>query len=182
MEDQIRLIANSFAIEYSSDAIYPAHLFKAMLHKEVGLVHFIETELNKDYYYLQEWADVQMQLSPRAARPSKDLKLSDEAISVMDEAESYQMRFGLDNCDPVCILASLVTPGVGFSFDQLKTLPLNASEICDKMGTGTQVSPDAMASASSTTPGSDYKGGCNIQKYCINKSGPGRQTGRHCRF
>lgn len=170
MENQIRLIANSFAIEYSSDAIYPAHLFKAMLHKEVGLVHFIETELNKDYYYLQEWADVQMQLSPRAARPSKDLKLSEESKAVMDEAESYQMRFGLDNCDPVCILASLVTPGVGFSFDQLKTLPLNASEICDKMGTGTQVSPDAMASASSTTPGSGYKGGCNIQKYCINKS------------
>lgn len=170
MEDQIRLIANSFAIEYSSDAIYPAHLFKAMLHKEVGLVHFIETELNKDYYYLQEWADVQMQLSPRAARPSKDLKLSEESKAVMDEAESYQMRFGLDNCEPVCILASLVTPGVGFSFDQLKTLPLNASEICDKMGTGTQVSPDAMASASSTTPGSGYKGGCNIQKYCINKS------------
>jgi ATP-dependent Clp protease ATP-binding subunit ClpA len=168
MEAQIRQIANSFAVEFCSDAIYPSHLFKAILHKEAGLVHFIETELNKDYYYLQEWADVQMQLSPRATRPSKDLKLSDEAVAVMDEAESYQMRFGLEQCEPICILASLVTPGVGFSFDQLKTLPLNASEICDKMGTGTLVSPDAVATAS--TSSASGSGGGNIQKYCINKS------------
>ena len=130
MVEQIKQIANSFAVEYCSDAIYPSHLFKAVLHKEAGLVHFIETELDKDYYYLQEWADVQMTLSPRATRPSKDLDLSEEAFAVMEEAESYQMRFGLNECESVCILASLVTPGVGFSFDQLKTLPLNASEIC----------------------------------------------------
>lgn len=43
MRDELKKIANSFAEEYQSDAIYPAHLFKAMLHKETGLVHFIET-------------------------------------------------------------------------------------------------------------------------------------------
>ena len=168
MVEQIKQIANSFAVEYCSDAIYPAHLFKAVLHKEAGLVHFIETELDKDYYYLQEWADVQMTLSPRATRPSKDLNLSEEAFAVLEEAESYQMRFGLNECGAVCILASLVTPGVGFSFDQLKTLPLNASEICDKMGTGTQVSPDVMATSMASTSAS--KGSGMIQKYCINKS------------
>ena len=61
MNDQLKSIANSFAEEYCSDAIYPAHLFKAILHKDMGLVHFIESELDKDYYYLQDWADVQMQ-------------------------------------------------------------------------------------------------------------------------
>ena len=168
MEALIRQIANSFAIEFCSDAIYPSHLFKAILHKEIGLVHFIETELNKDYFYLQEWGDIQMQLSPKAARPSRDLKLSDESVAVMDEAKSYQMRFGLEQCEPVCILASLVTPGVGFSFDQLKTLPLNASEICDKMGTGTLASPAPVATASNSSASGN---GCgNIQKYCINKS------------
>lgn len=169
MVEQIKNIANSFAVEYCSDAIHPAHLFKAVLHKEAGLVHFIETELDKDYFYLQEWADVQMTLSPRATRPSKDLSFSDEAFAVIEEADSYRIRFGLDECEPVCILASLVTPGVGFTFDQLKTLPLNASEICDKMGTGTQVSPDAVATATSTGA-SVSKGGGMIQKYCINKS------------
>ena len=166
---QIKQIANSFAIEYCNDAIYPSHLFKAVLHKEVGLIHFIETELNKDYYYLQEWADVQMTLSPRATRCSSDLNLSEEAFAVMEEAESYRMRFGLDECEPVCILASLVTPGVGFTFDQLKTLPLNASEICDKMGTGTQVSPDLVAMPSAGGSSASNGGGL-IKKYCINKT------------
>ena len=76
MSDQLITIANSFAEEYCSDAIYPAHLFKAILHKDMGLVHFIESELDKDYYYLQDWADVQMQLAPRAVRPMRDLELS----------------------------------------------------------------------------------------------------------
>ena len=132
MTDQLKTIANSFAEEHCSDAIYPAHLFKAILHKEMGLVHFIETELDKDYYYLQDWADVQMQLAPRAVRPMRDLELSDESVAVMDEAENYKVKFNLDEATPVCILASLVTPGVGFSFDQLKTLPLTPSDISAK--------------------------------------------------
>ena len=44
MNAKLKSIANSFAEEYCSDAIYPAHLFKAVLHKEIGLVHFIESE------------------------------------------------------------------------------------------------------------------------------------------
>jgi hypothetical protein len=36
----IRTIANSFAEEHQSDAIYPAHLFKAVLHKEMGIRPF----------------------------------------------------------------------------------------------------------------------------------------------
>lgn len=63
--NNIEEIATSFAREYGNDAIYPSHLFKAILHKDIGMVHFIETDLDKDYYYLQEWADVQMQLSPK---------------------------------------------------------------------------------------------------------------------
>ena len=165
MNEQIKQIANSFAMEYCSDAIYPSHLFKAILHKEIGLIHFIETELDKDYYYLQEWADVQMALSPRATKPSRDLNLSEEAFAVLEEAEAYQMRLGLDECEPVCVLASLVTPGVGFTFEQLKTLPMNASEICDKLG-GENQTHTTMTSPS--IGGGSSKGGM-IQKYCINK-------------
>lgn len=134
MMNTIRVIANSFAKEYCNDAIYPAHLFKAILNKNMGLVHFIESDLDKDYYYLQEWADIQMQLSPRAAKPQGDLEYSAEAEAVMEEAEAYKEKFGFSTCEPVCVLASLVTPGVGFTFEQLKTLPLSISEIQTKVG------------------------------------------------
>ena len=169
MRDLLKNIANSFAEEYCSDAIYPAHLFKAILHKEMGLVHFIETELDKDYYYLQDWADVQMQLAPRAVRPMRDLELSDESVAVMEEAENYQLKFGLDEVTPVCILASLVTPGVGFSFDQLKTLPLTPSDISAKMGGGVNVEAPYMEGAE-LKKGTPAKGGNAIAKYCTDKT------------
>ena len=162
--NNIKDIANSFAEEYCSDAIYPSHLFKAVLHKSMGLVHFIESELDKDYYYLQEWADVQMQLSPRAPRPQKDLDYSEEAIAVMEEADAYKEKFGMSEREPVCVLASLVTPGVGFTFEQLKTLPLNAAEICERIG-----QPSASTPANNPNHKGPSKNGGLISKYCINK-------------
>lgn len=168
MIETLQKIAGSYAEEHVSDAIYPAHLFKAILHKECGLVPFIEKELEKDYYYFQDWADVQVQLSPRASRPSSDLDLSKESEAVMDEAENYRLKFGLQEIEPVCVLASLVTPGVGFTFDQLKTLPLAASEICSAMG-GTAdpsiqspVSPSIQNASSGTS-------GDGLAKYCTEK-------------
>ena len=168
MNSNLKTIANSYAEECCSDAIYPAHLFKAVLHKEIGLIHFLETDLGKDYYYLLDWADVQMQLSPRAARPMRDLDYSEDSQDVMQEAETYQLKFGLDECTPVCVLASLVTPGVGFSFDQLKTLPLTPSDISAKMGAGTSVEApyiDTPASVSGSTP----SGKGVLGKYCTEK-------------
>ena len=167
MNEQLKAIANSYAEEYHSDAIYPAHLFKAILHKEIGLVRFIETDLDKDYYYLLDWADVQIQLAPRAVRPIRDLELSDESQEVMDEAENYKVKFNLDETEPVCVLAALVTPGVGFSFDQLKTLPLTPSDISAKMGGGANVEAPYMEGAElhKNTPA---KGKGALAKYCTN--------------
>ena len=165
MNAKLRQIANSFAEEYGSDAIYPAHLFKAILHKEIGLVRFLETELGKDYYYLQDWADVQMQLSPRAVRPMRDLEYSEESTAVMEEAENYQVKFGLDECTDVCVLASLVTPGVGFTFDQLKTLPLTPSEISAKMGGGANVEAPYME-GDELKKHTQATGKGNLAKYC----------------
>ena len=169
MSDNLRRIANSFAEEYRSDAIYPAHLFKAILHKEMGLVHFIETEMGKDYYYLQDWADVQMQMAPRAVRPMRDLEYSDESVAVMEEAENYMVKFGLDECTEVCVLASLVTPGVGFSFDQLKTLPLTPSDISAKMGGGANVEAPYMGGAE-LTKSTPARGKGTLAKYCTDKT------------
>lgn len=136
MIQHIENIARALAEERCCDAIYPAHLFKAVLHKEIGLVSFIETQLDKDYYYLQDWADVQMELAPRATRPKRDLDLSAEAEAVIEEADNYKLKYGLEEADAICVLAALVTPGVGFTFDQLKTLPLTAAEISERMGAG----------------------------------------------
>ena len=169
MNQKLKSIANSFAEEYCSDAIYPAHLFKAILHKEIGLVHFIETDLDKDYFYLQDWADVQMQLAPRAVRPLRDLDYSSESEAVLEEAENYMVKFGLDECTDVCVLTALVTPGVGFSFDQLKTLPLTPSDISAKMGGGVSVEAPDMG-GDELTKGTKASGRATLGKYCVDKT------------
>lgn len=169
MLNEIKRIATSFAEEYVSDAIYPSHIFKAILHKEIGLVRFLEVDLGKDYYYLQEWADVQMQLSPRAAKPVWQMDYAPESVAVVEEAEGYMAKFGVDSVDGACVLASLVTPGVGFSFEQLKTLPIAAAEVCAKFN----ASADANVVAQPTSAGySSTAGGGKdmISKYCINKN------------
>ena len=165
--EQLKVIANSYAEEFRSDAIYPAHLFKAILHKEMGLVRFLESDLDKDYYYLLDWADVQIQLAPRAVRPMRDLAYSDESEEVLREAENYKVKFNLDETEPVCVLAALVTPGVGFSFDQLKTLPLTPSDISAKMGGGANVEAPYMEGAE-LQKSSPAKGKGALAKYCTN--------------
>ncbi|MCQ2142767.1 MAG: ATP-dependent Clp protease ATP-binding subunit [Bacteroidales bacterium] len=161
MIDKIKKIAGAFAEDHMSDAVYPAHLFKAVLHKEAGLVSFIESDLDKDYYYLQDWADRQIQLMPRAARPKRCLELSDESVAVFEEAEEYKLKFGLDECTPVCVLAALVTPGVGFTFDQLKTLPLSAEDIASRFEKA------GVSAAASEGNGASRTGG--LSKYCTEK-------------
>ena len=51
-------IAEAYAKENMNAAIEPAHILKALLHKDIGLVSFIEKTLNADYYYILEWADI----------------------------------------------------------------------------------------------------------------------------
>jgi len=164
MDNTLQNLAASFAKEYCSDAIHPAHLMRAILHKDMGLVHFIETEMDKDYYYLTDWAEVQMQMSPRAARPVSVPELSADAEAVMDEADNYRNKFDLDETDPVCVLAALVTPGVGFSFDQLKTLPLTPEEICEKMGTNAAAAKPNYEASSASAGAAATKD--LIKKYC----------------
>ena len=76
------------------------------------------------------------------------------------------VKFNLDECTEVCVLASLVTPGVGFSFDQLKTLPLTPSDISAKMGGGANVEAPYMEGAElkKNIPARGGKG--SLGKYC----------------
>ncbi|MBQ2338084.1 MAG: ATP-dependent Clp protease ATP-binding subunit, partial [Prevotella sp.] len=105
--------------------------------------------------------------------PMRDLEYSEESAAVMEEAENYQVKFGLDECTDVCVLASLVTPGVGFTFDQLKTLPLTPSEISAKMGGGANVEAPYMEGdeLKKHTPAT---GKGNLAKYCTDLTAASR--------
>lgn len=118
-------IAKSYAIDNSSPKIEPAHLLRALLHKATGLINYIENTLDSDYYYILDWADLRMGQAPKSPYPMKEAVLSDEAKSVVKEAKRIAEKYQDDgNITPIVLLAAVVTPGTGFSVDQLKTLPL----------------------------------------------------------
>ena len=167
-------IAREYAKESMNEAIMPAHLLKALLHKDVGLIPFID-QIDKDYYYLLEWADIQVSFYPRTPKKTDDVYFDDTAHATLREAVSYKIRFDLDKVTPVCLLASLTTPGVGFSYEQLKTMPLTTQEIIDGAGTAAVSqtagkSGGAGSGTSSRTGGSQTGSSKAMQKYCLNKN------------
>lgn len=122
-------IAQSYAKDNGCPQIEPAHLFRAMLHKSAGLVNYIEDQLDEDYYYLVEWCDIRVKECPRSPYPMKGVVFSRPSESVVSEAERICDSCGMETLVPEAILAALVSPGVGFSAEQLKTMPLRPDKV-----------------------------------------------------
>lgn len=161
MIDNLIKIARRYAEEYMCGAVEPAHLLRACLHPDMGLVDFFETTLGKDYYYLVEWTEARMSLLDKSPQGS-DRELSDKSEAVLREADDYADKVGFEDADALCVVASLVTPGVGFSFEELKTLPLTAQEIVDRMAVGSGDIKKGGGLAAKTSSGSMKA----LNKYC----------------
>ncbi len=129
-------IAQSFATDNKCPQIEPAHLLRAMLHKNVGLYNFIEDTLASDYYYLVDWADMRMQQCPRSPYGMKSAELSDASRSVVKQAMTLADERGIAEPNVVCLLAAVLSPGVGFSYEQLKTMPLQPATVLATLGDG----------------------------------------------
>ena len=138
-------IAQSYANDNKSPKIEPAHLLRALLHKSAGLVDFIENTLDEDYYYFVDWADMRMQQCDKSPYAMKGIELSHESENVVKEAIEISEKCGLSEINAQCLLASLVTPGIGFSYEQLKTLPLQAEKVLKTLQVNGQVSAKSPA-------------------------------------
>lgn len=156
-------IAQSYAMDNKSPKIEPAHLFRALLHKSAGLVNFIEDTLDEDYYYLVDWADMRMKQCSKSPYGMKGIELSHDSQMVVKEAMEISENCGLQEITPVALLASLVTPGIGFSYEQLKTLPLQAEKIVKT------IQSDAPVKSQSTSRpvGQTTAAIAETQEYCV---------------
>ena len=154
-------IAQSYAIDNKSPKIEPAHLLRALLHKSAGLVNFIEDTLDEDYYYLVDWTDMRIKQCDKSPYGMKEFELSHDSQMVVKEALEISEKCGLAEVTPITLLASLVTPGIGFAYEQLKTMPLQAEKIIKTIQTdGTakvKATPKpAMQSLASGATGQEY--------------------------
>ena len=79
---------------------------------------------------------------------------------VVKEAQSISEKSGLPEMNTICLLASLVTPGIGFSFVELKTLPLKADKVLATLQSTSSKSINKVVAASKNTTGSGDSGYC----------------------
>ncbi len=156
-------IAQSFANDNKSPKIEPAHLLRSLLHKSAGLVSFIEDTLDEDYYYLLDWADMRMKQCDKSPYGMKGIELSNDSKNVVKEAKEIAEKHGLAEVTPVTLLASLVTPGIGFSYEQLKTLPLQPDKI---MATQSGSAPRPKAASPSASVGGTAATGAT-DEFCL---------------
>ena len=122
-------IAKSYASDNRSPQIEPVHLFRALLHKSAGLFHFIEDTLDEDYYYLVDWCDIHIQQCEKSPYTMKKAELSRDSQSVIKEASALMKNASSSSLQLEMLLAALVSPGVGFTAEQLKTMPLTKDKI-----------------------------------------------------
>lgn len=156
-------IAQSYATDNKSPKIEPAHLLRALLHKSAGLVNFIEDTLDEDYYYLVDWTDMRIKQCDKSPYGMKGIELSHDSQSVVKEALEISEKCGLSEITPVTLLASLVTPGIGFTYEQLKTLPLQAEKILKTIQSDAPVKTQTL----SKVAGQSASNSIDTQEYCV---------------
>ncbi len=164
------------AMQYAKDNVNPSfgppHVLKALLHKDIELLPTLKS-LSKDVYFIEEWAEVRIEHYVKSA-PKGDPEADDDIETLMGEANDIKDRISKDSIDAICVLAALVTPGVVFSFDQLKSLPLKREELI-------HINPNApiSAAAGKTTKTNTNAQAGVLQHYCVHKTNPSNPVNDH---
>ncbi len=169
-------IAKQLAKENLHPVYAPAHFLKAMLNRRFSFIRELDA-VGVDVFYMDEWADIRMEEYAKTTRPGEDPAPDAAMETVFTEAEEIAKNAGREEVGFIAILMALITPGVGFSHDELKSMPVTSAEIAVKMGYGNQAKNKAAKDETSASPLSASYGlesampsvqGA-LEKYCTDK-------------
>src|SRR5579859_7623657 len=135
-------IAQGLAREQLHAAVGAAHLLRALLHADVGLEQRL-WQMDQDVYYIADWADTRMEGYRKAAAPKASLRGDEAMMAVLEEADTVRALQNEEEVGPMHLLVALSTPGVGFSFEQLKTFPLQRERLLQASDPVTALLPGA---------------------------------------
>ena len=162
-------IAQAIAKENMNASFGPGHLLKALVHKDAGLQPLLKV-LDKDIYYIEEWAEVRIEGLHKTPSPADPIAGDKMVEEVMNEADNIRLKFLKDFIEPLHLLAAVCTPGVGFTFEQLKTLPLRREELLQSI-TDTEEIQSVLGKNSVPSNGEKPKAGHQaLMKYCADKT------------
>jgi len=129
-------IAAQIARENMHGRYAAAHLLKALLHKDLPLLKFLEQK-GVDVYYLEEWAEIRIEQYPRDGRITPEPEADSDLEPLFSEADHLNLKLHYTVIEPQCLLIALATPGVSFGHEQLKSFPLNAAQLLQWYESGT---------------------------------------------
>lgn len=123
-------IVQKIAKENNHKYYSSSHLLKAILNRDLSLLKQLEAT-GFDVFYVLEWAEVRIEASPKATNILSPMP--DEIIDkIINEADAIREICNLDEINLYCVITALSTPGVGFSFDELKTFPVSRNELLNE--------------------------------------------------
>ncbi len=126
--EKVTHIAQQLAEEYQHESYGAPHLLKASLNKSLPLLRFL-FDADVDVHFIDEWADVHIENYPKRSRQNSSIKSDDSAENILDELDTIKVKLNKEDPDLLCLFIAAITPGVGFSYDQLKSLPANSEQL-----------------------------------------------------
>ena len=125
-------IAQSLAKENANPEFSPAHLLRAVMNKDLEVVDILKS-MKKDIFFIEEWAEVRIESCPKSSKIPEDPKADKDVTAVFNEADNIRIKLASDKIDPFSVLIAICTPGVGFNYEQLKTLPVTPQEVLNHL-------------------------------------------------
>ncbi len=159
-------IATQIAEENQHQNYSTAHLIKASLNRDLSLLRKLHN-LGVDVYFIEEWAEVNLEQSPKKSSRTAEVEADSGVQLVFVEAEDIKDKLGEDDVDLFTLFIAAITPGVGFNFDQLKSLPITPSQLLEtvKSKNTTKVSSTSNSSTKNTSQSTN---GAILSKYTSN--------------
>ncbi len=158
-------IAKQIAKEHNHANFSPAHLIKALLHNDFGLLRYLHN-LDIDVYYIDEWAEVHIENHPKSSNNSMTIESDSNVNAILEEALNIAGRLEGEYIDLLSVFIATITPGVGFSYDQLKTLPITHTTLLEQTAI---TSGNDSINSTILPPVQHKKNSDALANYCINK-------------
>ncbi len=165
-------ISQSLAKENANGNFAPAHLLRALLHNEIGLASLLAA-MDKDVHYVRDWADIRIEGLPKSTKVPENPTGDEKIRQVMEMADLIAMQLNRDYTDPISALSALLKPGLAFTTEQLKSLPLTQKEVMDGALAEAEIAEAVTGGKGEKGKGEKAKentGGGALYKYCVDRT------------
>jgi ATP-dependent Clp protease ATP-binding subunit ClpB len=118
--------AKSIAKSFRNNKVEGAHIILSLLNNDFSIVALL-AQYDKDYGFIREWAEAKIEDLNKIAS-IEEVVLGSAVDNLLHIADLIRIQGGKDFIDPECLFVASIKPGILFSADELRLLPINYKE------------------------------------------------------